>query len=248
MQIICDNNIQNDLIMILQHIYEIPYHIFSVVLIVIMVALVSVFTGHTLLRYIKYHNKPALYLALSYICYIIALLIYFVAQVSVIISGIETQLFVDLSMFANVFILFGMVLAILLYDQFAKTLKWIKFTFIILGLLFSGFVFAQFFIIGYQSLLLRISIYIIMTFYAFSIYGSLTVLFYQAFRQTEEKKRELGALVIGNFLWILHFLLRIIYGMTNIDLIEIITNLLMIFSFICYFLGLFLFPKQRREM
>jgi len=247
MQIICDNNIQNDLIMILQHSNEISYHIFSVVLIAIMVALVGIFTGHTLKRYITYRNKPALFLTLNYMCYIVALITPFVAHLSAVILDLETQLYTDLTMFANVFILFGMVLAILLYDQFAKTLKWIKFTFIILGLLFSGFVFAQFFILGYQSLLLRISIYIIMTLYAFAIYGSLTVLFYQAFRQTEEKKKELGALVIGNLLWILHFFLRIIHGMIDIDLIEISANFLMIFIFICYFLGLFLFPKQRRE-
>ncbi len=228
--------------------HEVSIHFFNAILTAIMVALVSIFTVHTLMRYIKYRNKPALFLTLSYMCYIVALLTYFVAHLNVVILDMETQLYTDLTMFANVFILFGMVLAILLYDQFTKLRKWIKFTSIILGLLFSGFVFAQFFILGYQSLLLRISIYIIMTLYAFAIYGSLTVLFYQAFRQTEEKKRELGALVIGNLLWILHFFLRIIYGMINIDLIEISANFLMILIFICYFLGLFLFPKQKREM
>lgn len=181
-------------------------------------------------------------------CYIVALHIYFVAQVNVVILGIETQLYIDLAMFTHVFILWGMVLAILLYDQFSKLHGWIKFTSIILGLLFSGYILLQFFILGYESLRLRIFIYIIMTLYALVIYGSLTVLFYQAFRKTEEKKKELGALVIGNFLWILHFFLRIIYETTNIDLIEIITNILMLLIFICYFLGLFLFPKQKREM
>jgi len=83
--------------------------------------------------------------------------------------------------------------------------------------------------------------------YGFVIYGYLTVLFLQAFRKTEEKKKEIGALVIGNFLWIVHFFLRLIYGIVNIDLIELIANLSMIFIFICYFLGLFLFPKQKRE-
>ncbi len=234
--------------MILQHIDEIPYHIFSVILIVIMVVLVGIFTEHTLRRYIKYRNKPALFLTLNFMCYIVALIINFIAQVNVVILNMETQMYIDLGMFANVFILFGMVLAILLYDQFAKTLKWIKFTFIIAGILFSSFVLSQFFILGYESLPLRISIHMVMTFYAFSIYGSLTVLFYQAFRQTEEKKRELGALVIGNFLWILHFVTRIFIGITNSDLIDIIANFLLIFIFICYFLGLFLFPKQRREM
>ena len=227
--------------------HDASFHFFSAVLIAIMVALVWVFTVHTLLRYIKYRNLPALYLALSYMCYIVALHIFFVAQVNVFISGIEDQFYIDLGMLANVFILLGMVLAILLYDQFSKLKRGIKFTLIILGLLFSGFVLSQFFILGYESLLLRISIYIIITLYGFVIYGSLTVLFYQAYRKTEEKKKELGALVIGNFLWIVHFLLRIIYGMTNIDLIELIANLMMIFIFICYFLGLFLFPKQKRE-
>lgn len=233
--------------MILQHSDEIPYHIFNMVLIVVMVVLVGVFTGHTLKRYIKYRNKPALFLTLNFMCYIVALIINFFAQVNVIILNNETQMYTDLGMFANVFILFGMVLAILLYDQFAKTLKWIKFTFIILGLLFIGFILSQFFLLGYESLPLRISIYIVMTIYAFAIYGSLTVLFYQAFRKTEEKKKELGALVMGNFLWILHFFIRTSYVMANIDLIDIIANFLMIFIFICYFLGLFLFPKQKRE-
>jgi len=212
-----------------------------------MIALVVVFTVHTLLRYMKYRNKPALYLTLNFMCYLVALIIYFVAHINVVISRIEDQLYTNLSMFANVFILLGMSLAIMLYDQFAKTLKWIKFTFIILGLLFIGFILSQFFLLGYESLTLRISIYIVMTLYAFAIYGSLTVLFYQAFRKTEEKKRELGALVLGNFLWIIHFALRIIYGILYIDLFEFLANLLMIFIFICYFLGLFLFPKQKRE-
>jgi len=234
--------------MILQHSNEIFYHLFSMVLFAIMIALVCVFTGHTLRRYIKYRNKPALFLTLNFMCYIVALLINFVAQVNVVILSIETQLYIDLGMFANVFILFGMVLAILLYDQFSKLQRWIKFTFIIAGLLFSGFVLSQFFLLGYESLPLRISIYIVMTIYAFVIYGSLTVLFYQAYRKTEEKKKELGALVVGNFLWILHFFIRIFDGMINIELIDIIANFLMIFIFFCYFLGLFLFPKQRREM
>ena len=215
--------------MILQLSNEVSNHLFNAVLISIMVALVWVFTGHTLRRYMKYRNKPALFLTLNFMCYIVALHIYFVAQVIVVILGMETQLYIDLAMFANVFILFGMVFAILLYDQFSKLQKWIKFTFIVLGLLFSVYVLSQFFILGYESLRLRISIYIVMTLYAFIINGSLTVLFFQAFRRTEEKKKELGALVIGNFLWIIHFFLRIIYGMTNIDLFEIISNLLMTF-------------------
>jgi hypothetical protein len=226
--------------------HETSIHFLNAILIAIMVALVCVFTVHTLLRYIKYRNRPALYLTLSYLCYIVALLIFFVAQVEVVISDVENQLYFDLGIFANVFILLGMVLAILLYDQFSKLKRWIKFTSIILGLLFSGFVLSQFFILGFESLRLRISIYIIITFYGFVIYGYLTVLFFQAFRKTEEKKKEIGALVIGNFLWIVHFVLRLIYGIVNIDLIELIANLSMIFIFICYFLGLFLFPKQKR--
>jgi len=227
--------------------HETSIHFLNAILIAIMVALVWVFTVHTLLRYIKYRNRPALYLTLSYLCYIVALLIFFVAQVEVVISDVENQLYFDLGIFANVFILLGMVLAILLYDQFSKLKRWIKFTSIILGLLFSGFVLSQFFILGFESLRLRISIYIIITLYGFVIYGYLTVLFFQAFRKTEEKKKEIGALVIGNFLWIVHFVLRLIYGIVNIDLIELFANLSMIFIFICYFLGLFLFPKQKRE-
>lgn len=227
--------------------HETSIHFLNAVLIAIMVALVWVFTVHTLLRYIKYRNKPALYLTLNYLCYIVALHIFFVAQVEVVISDVENQLYFDLGILANVFILLGMVLAILLYDQFSKLKRWIKFTSIILGLLFSGFILSQFFILGFESLRLRISIYIIITLYGFVIYGYLTVLFFQAFRKTEEKKKEIGALVIGNFLWIVHFFLRLIYGIVNIDLIELIANLSMIFIFICYFLGLFLFPKQKRE-
>ncbi len=227
--------------------HDVSIHFYNAFLIAIMVALVSVFTVHTLLRYIKYRNKPALFLTLNYVCYIVALLIFFVAQVNVVISGIEAQFYIDLGMLANVFILFGMGFAILLYDQFSKLKRWIKLTAIILGLLLGGFVLSQFFIIGYESLPLRISIYIIMTLYAFVIYGFLTVLFYQAFRKTEEKKKELGALVIGNFLWVVHFVLRFIFGIVNINLIEFIANITMIFIFISYFLGLFLFPKQKRE-
>lgn len=232
--------------MLLQLSEEVSYHLTSAVLIAIMVALVWVFTGHTLRRYIKYRNKPALFLTLNYLCYIVALFILFVAHVNVAIIGNETQLYIDLAMFANVFILFGMALAILLYDQFSGLKRWIKLTSILAGLLFGGFVFSQFFILGYESLRLRISIYIIMTLYGFVIYGSLTVLFYQAFRKTEEKKKELAVLVIGNFLWIIHFFLRIISGMTPIALFELIANLLMILIFICYFLGLYLFPTRRR--
>ena len=226
--------------------HDVSIHFFSAVLIAIGIALVLVFTSHTLLRYIKYRNQPALYLTLNYVCYIAALIIFFIGQAEVVITGMEDQIFIDLAMFANVFILLGMVLAILLYDQFSKLKSWIKYTSITLGFLLSGFVLMQFFLIGYESLPLRISIYILMTLYAFAIYGSLTVLFYQAFRKTEEKKRELGALVIGNFLWVVHFVLRVIYGINNIDIVEFIANLMMIFIFICYFLGLFLFPKQKR--
>jgi hypothetical protein len=226
----------------------VSYHIFSAILIAIMVALVLVFTGHTLRRYIKYRNKPAFFFTLNYMCYIVALCFFFVAHVNASIYGEKTQLYTDLAMAGNIFILYGMVLAILLYDQFSKLQRWIKFISTIAGLLFSGFILSQFFILGYESLRLRISIYIVMTLYGFVIYGSLTVLFYQVFSKTEEKKKELGALFIGNLLWILHFSLSIVYGMTDIYLIEFIANFVMIVIFICYFLGLFFFPKQSREM
>jgi len=234
--------------MIFQLSNDVLYHFVSVVMISIMVALVWVFTGHTLRRYIKYRNKPALYLTLNYMCYIVALHINFVAHVSVVISGVETQAYTDAIMVGFVFIILGMVSAIMLYDQFSNLKRWIKLTSIISGLLFSGFIISLFFTLGFESLRLRISIYIVMTLYAFVIYGSLTVLFYQAFRKTEEKKMELGALFIGNLLWIISFFLRILAALISIDIINILASFLMIFIFICYFLGLYFFPTRKRVM
>ena len=233
--------------MIFQLNEQASYHLFNAILILIMVALVLVFTGHTLRRYIKYRNKPALYLTLNYVSYIAALLLFFVAHVNVVITGTETQQYINLTMVANVFVLYGMALAISLYDQFSRLKKWIYRTSIILGLLFSGFIISLFFTLGFESLPLRISIYMVMASYGFAIYGSLTVLFYQAFRKTQEKKKQLAALVIGNFLWIVHFSLSVIYGITRIDIITIITDFVMIIIFTCYFLGLYLFPRQSRE-
>ncbi len=232
--------------MIFQFSEEAAYHLFDAILISIMIALVWVFTIHTFRRYIKYRNKPALYLTLNYISYIVALILYFLANVNVVITGMETQQYIDFSMAANVFVLLGMAFAISLYDQFSKLKRWIYWTSVILGLLFSVFIISQFFILGFESLRLRISIYIVMASYGFAIYGSLALLFYRAFRKTQEKKKQLASLVIGNFLWIVHFTLSVIYGVTRIDLIEIVANFVMIIIFTCYFLGLFFFPKQKR--
>ena len=87
----------------------------------------------------------------------------------------------------------------------------------------------------------------IMTMYGFVIYISLTVLFYKTYLRVEGKGRELASLVVGNFLWVVVFTIRTIYGITQLDVLEIVGNTIMLSVFVFFFIGLFYFPKTKKE-
>ena len=86
-----------------------------------------------------------------------------------------------------------------------------------------------------------------MTFYGIIMYISLTILFYKQFKLTTDNRRGLGVLVIGNFLWVVNFGIRIVYGMTLSDFLEILAIFIIIIIFSCFFLGLFFFPKMKKN-
>jgi len=234
--------------MIMQLSYLQNVHLVTVILIIVMLIVILFFTTSTLLSYIKYRHKAALYLALNYFSYIAALTLYFFGHLSVVLTN-QLQLHHNVAMFANFFIVLGMVMALLFYEQFNKLKKNIKIVAIVAGIFIMVWIALPFNynVISPEESSIILSTYMIMTMYGFIIYISLTVLFYKTYLRAEGKKRELASLVIGNFLWVVVFTIRTIYGITQLDVLEIVGNTIMLFVFVFFFFGLFYFPKTKKD-
>ena len=234
--------------MIMQLSYLQNVHLYTVILIIIMLIVILFFTTHTLLSYTKYGHKAALFLALNYFSYVAALTLYFFGHLSVVLTN-QVQLHHNLAMFANFFIVLGMIMALLFYEQFSKLKKNIKIVAIIAGVFIMVWIALPFNynVISPEESSIVLSTYMIMTTYGFAIYISLTVLFYKTYLRVEGNRRELLSLVVGNFLWVVVFIIRTIYGITQLDILEIVGNTIMLFVFVFFFFGLFYFPKTKKD-
>jgi hypothetical protein len=213
-----------------------------------MLIVILFFTTHTLISYIKYRHKAALFLALNYFSYVVALTLYFFGHLSVVLTS-QLQFHHNVAMLANFFIVLGMVMALLFYDQFSKLKKNIKIVATVAGVFIMVWILLPFNynVVTPEESPIILSTYMIMTTYGFVIYISLTVLFYKTYLKMKGNRRALASLVIGNFLWVVIFTIRTIYGITQIDMLEIVGNAIMLFVFVFFFFGLFYFPKTKRE-
>ena len=177
-------------------------HLVTVILIIVMLIVILFFTTHTLISYIKYRHKAALYLTLNYFSYVFALTLYFFGHLSAVLTN-QLPLHHNVAMLANLFIVLGMIMAMLFYEQFSKLKKNIKIIAIIMGVFIMVWILLPF---NYnvatpEESQIILSTYMIMTFYGFVIYISLTIMFYKTYLKSEGNRRSLASLVIGNFLY-----------------------------------------------
>jgi len=233
--------------MILQLSYIQNVHLFNVVMILVMVIIILFFTVNTLLKYYKYRHKAAFYLTLNYFSYIAALILYIVGHYSVVLTD-DLGFHHNVTMVSNFFIVLGIMMATKFYEQFSELKKGYRYTGITVGTLIMVWILLPFnYNVDIATSQIVIITYSLMTFYGIIVYTSLTILFYKQFKLISDNKRGLGALVIGNFLWVVNFGIRIIYGITLSDFLEILANFIMIIIFLCFFLGLFFFPKMKKN-
>ncbi len=214
-----------------------------------MLIVVLFFTTHTFISYKKYRHKAALFLALNFCSYVAALMLYFLGHLSIVLTN-KQQFHHNVAMLANFFIVLGMIMAMLFYEQFSELKKNIKIIAIITGVFIMVWILLPFNynVVAPEESQLILSTYMIMTMYGFVVYISLTVLFYKTHLRTERNRGGLTSLIIGNFLWVVVFTIRTIYGIIQLDMLEVIGNIIMLVVFVFFFLGLFYFPKTQKKL
>jgi hypothetical protein len=161
-----------------------------------------------------------------------------------VFSGGTTDLYYQTSLLANAFIVFGMITIVLFHGEFKEISKIRKVVLIILGALLIGWILLPFnYVIsttpGFQ---MKYITYTFMTLFGGTIYLLLTISFFGFSRKTAERKKELISLGLGSLLFFVYFVVMTIYGITQEFMILFVNMIVLLLSFLCFFIGIYL-PK-----
>ena len=230
---------------------EVIYHTIMIWIIGILISILFVFFISTFISFIRNKKKANLYLALNYISFIGAMIFFFIAHIQVIISGSApdlTDLYHHGTMFANLFVIAGIIFLLLFHAQFVKRKKGWLITEILLGVFVFGWLLLPFnFTIGAgEGFSFRIISYMLMSLYGIIVYTHLTISFYGSIRKASVGKKQLAALGTGSLIFLAYFIIIIIYGITQ-EFVYILVSMIILYgSFFCFFLGIYL-PKLAKK-
>ena len=222
---------------ILQH--QILFWLTGFQLLILLLFMIS-----TLISYIRNNRIVALYLSLNYLSYIITLSLFLFGHIHSVLNGSTTDLYYHTSMFANVFIVAGMITIVFFHGEFKESKKIRKAIAIVLGVLLMIWIFLPFnyTISGPGGFQMKYITYTFMTIYGGVIYLLLTISFFGSSKTAGERKKEIISLGLGSLLFFVYFVVMTVYGITqNFDIL--LTNYVVLFvSFLCFFIGIYL-PK-----
>ncbi|MHA2181302.1 MAG: hypothetical protein ACXAAH_07750, partial [Promethearchaeota archaeon] len=95
--------------------HKIAFYTTSVLCFLLLLFMIS-----TLITFIKKRKKVTLYLALNYFSFILGMVLFAIAHYSVVQTGVAADFYYNASMFANVFIMAGIICLIFFHGEFAK--------------------------------------------------------------------------------------------------------------------------------
>lgn len=210
----------------------------------------SVFMISTFITFFKNKKRLNLYLGLNYLSFILAWFFSAIASYTVVQSDSITNFYYSASMFANIFVITGIIRLIFFHREFVEVKLSRKIAEIVIGLLIIVWILLTFnYIVGSSSgFQLKHLTYIFVSLYGILIYIGITISFFKMFRATlkgsKEKKQTLY-LSIGSAIFIEYFFVITAFGILQIFMFLFIGLYSVAISFFCYFLGIYL-PKIRK--
>lgn len=220
-------------------------HLIMVWIISIEVAILALFSISTLINFFRQKKHAALYLALNYISFAIAMIFHLVGHYDSVINGTTTNFYEDASMYGKVFIVAGILFILLFHAQFTEVNKMWKYIRIILGIiLIIWIIFPSNYTYGGRTTV--IMTYMFMALYGLAINLFLSISFFKMGRKTTARRKELYSLGLGALSFLIYYILMTIYGMMQSFLIMIITQADLFVALLFYFIGIYL-PKFRSE-
>jgi len=224
------------------------YHELMVWIVSALILILIVFFASTLITFFKQKKRVTLYLTLNYLTFIIAMVFFDTAHFSAVLNGMTTDFYFHSSMFANIFVMLGIITNILFHSKFGQVNSTTKVLKVIFGFLITGWLFLPFnYDVGATSgFQLKYLTYLFMSVYGIIIYIGITTSFLKMARATTQSKRQLFALCIGSLIFLLYFIIIAIFGITQIFVFLLISMFCLFGSFFCYFLGIYL-PKLKSK-
>lgn len=224
---------------------EVINHTIMVWIIGFLIAILLAFFLSTMISFIRNKRKANLYLALNYLSFIGAMIFFFMAHYHVIATGSApnlTDTYHHATMFANLFIVVGIIFLLLFHAQFIKRKKSWLIAEILLGAIVFAWLLLPFnYSIGAgEGFSLRIISYMLMSLYGIIVYTHMTISFYGSIRKTSVGRKQLAALGTASLIFLAYFVIITIYGISQDFLMLLISMFLLYGCFFCYFLGIYL--------
>ncbi|GAG82521.1 unnamed protein product, partial [marine sediment metagenome] len=183
--------------------------------------LLVLFLVSTYVTFSKKKKKVTLYLALNYLSFILGMLYFALAHYSVILEDATTDLYYQVSMFANVFIMAGIICLIFFHAEFAKVKRRRKNIEALFGLFLIVWIALPFnyTVVSTGGFQLKYVTYTLMSIYGIFIYVNLTLSFFKMSLQALKGSKEriqLIALGLGSLIFLEYFFVITVYGILQI--------------------------------
>jgi hypothetical protein len=218
-----------------------PEHSFMVWVISITLVILAIFTISTLINYFRQKKKAALYLALNYISFAVAMFLLLIGHYDAVVAGITTPFYNDISMLGKAFIVLGILCNLLFHAQFTQVNKTWYYLRIIFGIALTIWILlpSNYNFGGRTTVIMT---YMFMALYGLLINLFLSFSFFKMGRKAKERRKELYSLGAGALAFLIYYFLMTIYGMTQSFLVMIITQIDLFIALLFYFIGIYL-PK-----
>jgi hypothetical protein len=94
------------------------YHELMVWIVSGLILILLIFFISTFVIFAKQKKRVTLYLTLNYLAFIVAMIFFNVAHISAVLAGVTTIFYYHSSMFANIFVMLGIITNILFHSKF----------------------------------------------------------------------------------------------------------------------------------
>ena len=206
----------------------------------------------TLITFIRKRRRVTLYLTLNYLSFTLAMTFFALAHYNAVQTDSDSNFYDFASMFANVFVIIGIISLIFFHSQFTEINKNWKVIEVILGSFIVIWLLLPFNYNGGTSsgFQLKYITYTLMSIYGIIIYLEITISFFKMAGKTpkgSKERNQLLALGLGSLIFLEYFFVITVYGISQIFELLLIGLVSLSASFFCYFLGIYL-PKFKKNL
>jgi len=225
--------------------YKISFYTTSVLGLIFLFFMISTF-----ITFFKKKKRLNLYLGFHYLSFILAWLFSAIVSYTAIQSESIPDFYDSVTMFANIFVIIGIISLIFFYREFVEVKLNRKIAEIVIGLLIIVWIILPFnYIVGSSSgFQLKYLTYIFVSLYGILIYIGMAISFFRMSTTTlkgSREKKQMLFLSIGSVIFVEYFFIIAAFGILQIFMLLFIGLYSLAVSFFCYFLGIYL-PKFRK--